>query len=152
MQQQLINLSADLKRLQDEGYDMEISGDKYLLVHHIPYVTLNKEIKYGTLVCILNLRGTNTTNLSPPADHTIYFQGETPCNSDGSPLTAIINNSNPNRLTETINVNHYFSSKPAAGNYPNYFEKIRTYAEILLAQAKSINDSVTTRPHLKKNL
>jgi hypothetical protein len=147
MQQLQINHSADLQKLQDEGYDLEISGGKYLLVHHIPYVTFKKEIKYGTLVCILNLAG--TVRLSPPSDHTIYFQGETPCDSNGVALNAIINNSNHQQLTGAIIVNHYFSSKPASGNYENYYQKIRTYSEILLAQAKTIDASVTSRPNRK---
>jgi hypothetical protein len=147
MQQLQISHSADLQKIQGEGFDVEISGGKYLLVHHIPYVTSKKEIKYGTLVCILNLIG--TLRLSPPSDHTIYFQGETPCNSDGVVLTAIINNSNRQQLTEVIIVNHYFSSKPKSGKYPSYYEKVRTYSEILLAQAIAIDPSVTSRPNRK---
>ena len=148
MQQQLINHNADLKRLQDDGYEMEISGGQYLLVHHIPYVTPKKEVKYGTLVCTLGMA--SPTKVSPPRDHTIFFKGETPCYSNGTALHAIINNSNEQRLTEKITVNHYFSSKPSSGNYPNYYEKIRTYSEILLAQAKAIDNSVTTKPHRQK--
>ncbi|MFR7634026.1 MAG: DUF6791 domain-containing protein, partial [Streptococcus salivarius] len=43
MSQQLINHSPDLKRLRDEGYEIEVHGG-HLLVHHIPYVRSNKEI------------------------------------------------------------------------------------------------------------
>jgi len=147
MQQLQISHSADLQKLQFEGFNVEISGGKYLLVHHIPYVTSKKEIKYGTLVCILNLTG--PLRLFPPSDHTIYFQGETPCDSDGVALIAILNNSNRQQLTEAITVNHYFSSKPASGRYPNYYEKVRTYSEILLAHAVAIDPSVTSRPNRK---
>ena len=147
MPQQLINHSPDLKRLQDEGYELEVSGG-HLIVHHIPYVNPEKEIKYGTLVCVLTLAGPSRTGRPP--DHTIYFSGETPCNSDGSTLNSIINNSNRQQLTETIVVNHYFSSKPQSGNYENYYEKIRTYSEILSAQAKAIDCTVTTKPKFKK--
>lgn len=147
MPQQLINHSPDLKRLQDEGYEFEVSGG-HLIVHHIPYVNPEKEIKYGTLVCVLTLASPNRT--ARPPDHTIYFCGETPCNADGTALTSIINNSNRQQLTESILVNHYFSSKPASGNYENYYEKVRTYSEILSAQAKSIDNTVTTKPNKQK--
>ena len=147
MPQQLINHSPDLKRLQDEGYELEVSGG-HLIVHHIPYVNPEKKIKYGTLVCVLTLASPNRT--ARPPDHTIYFCGETPCNADGTVLTSIINNSNRQQLTESILVNHYFSSKPASGNYENYYEKVRTYSEILSAQAKSIDNSVTTKPNKQK--
>ncbi len=148
MQQQLINLNPDLQRLVDEGYQVEISGGQYLLVHHIPYVNSSKEVKYGTLVCVLNLA--SATKLSPPGDHTIFFTGETPCGTDGRALSSIINNSNVQRLTETITVHHYFSSKPSSGNYPNYYEKIRTYSEILASQARAIDKDVTTKPNKKQ--
>ena len=37
MSQQLISHSPDLKRLRDEGYEIEVRGG-YLLIHHIPFV------------------------------------------------------------------------------------------------------------------
>lgn len=148
MLQQLINHNPDLKRLHDEGYDMEISGGQYLLARHIPYLTQRKEIKYGTLVCTLSL--ISSIKVAPPADHTIFFTGETPCDQAGKPLTAIINSSMTQRLTETIAVNHYFSSKPVSGNYSDYYQKIRTYSEILAAQARAIDPNVTTKPHKQK--
>lgn len=43
MSPQQINLSPDLKRLRDEGYELEIKG-AYALVHHVPYVNSRKEI------------------------------------------------------------------------------------------------------------
>ena len=48
MSQQLINHSPDLKRLRDEGYEIEVRGG-YLLIHHIPFVDQNRQIKYGVL-------------------------------------------------------------------------------------------------------
>ena len=53
MSQQLINHSPDLKRLRDEGYEIEIRGG-YLLIHHIPYVDQNKQIQLGVLVSTLD--------------------------------------------------------------------------------------------------
>lgn len=147
MQQQLINLNPDLQQLWDEGYGLEVNGG-HLLAHHIPYVNPNKEVKYGILVCVLTLA--TPSKVARPQDHTIYFCGETPCDANGLALTAIINNSQPQQLTSTILVNHYFSSKPASGNYDNYYDKIRTYSEILSAQAKAIDPTVTTKPRIKK--
>ena len=148
MQQQLTNLSPDLKRLLDEGYEFEVSGG-HLLVHHIPYVTSTREIKYGVLVCTLTLASPNKTGT--PQDHTIFFCGDTPCNADGSPMIAIINNSNTMQLTENIKVNHLFSSKPVGrNNYSDYYEKIMTYSEILSVQAKAIDNSVITKPNRRK--
>lgn len=148
MQQQLISLNPDLNRLQEEGYDIEVKGG-HLVVRQIPYVTPYKNVAYGTLVCVLNYA--TPTKISTPPDHTIFFNGETPCNADGQPLVAIINNSNSQQLTNELLVTHYFSSKPSSGNYPNYYEKIRTYAEILSINAKAIDIQVTTKPFKNPN-
>lgn len=144
MQPQLISHSPDLLKLWEAGYDMEINGDQHLLVHQIPYVNSSKEIKYGTLVCVLTLA--TPTRVGIPPDHTIFFVGETPCNADGIAMNAIINSSSTQNLGNGIIVNHYFSSRPITGNYPDYYEKIRTYAEILSVQATVINNFVTSKP------
>ena len=44
MSRQLISHSADLKRLREEGYDLEIRNG-YLLVKDVPYVNSRKEVK-----------------------------------------------------------------------------------------------------------
>lgn len=147
MQQQLINHSPDLKKLWDEGFELEVNGG-HLLVHHIPYLNSSLEIKYGTLVSVLTL--SSPTRTAPPQDHTIYFCGEVPCDVNGVSLIAIINNSNKQKLSESIVADHYFSSKPLKGNYPDFYEKIRTYSEILCSQAKAIDKSVTTKSQQKR--
>lgn len=143
MQQQLISLNPDLNRLKKEGYDIEVKGG-YLLVRQIPYATSSKSVALGTLICVLNYA--SPTKISTPPDHTIFFNGETPCNAIGQPLDAIINNSNRQQLTNELFATHYFSSKPLSGNYPNYYEKIRTYAEILSIHAKANDSKATIKP------
>lgn len=143
MLQQLINHNSDLQRMYKEGFDLEVVGH-YLKINHIPYVTANKKVRLGALVCHLNFA--NRHDLNPPKDHTMYFQGEIPCEASGQELTAIINNRNKNKLDEGLEVNCYFSSKPQGGKYNDYYEKVRTYAEILSAQAKSIEPNVTYKP------
>ena len=150
MLQQLINLSPDIKKMAEEGYELEVNG-AFLLVHHIPYVNSSREIKYGTIVTALTLAGPHRT--APPQDHTAYFCGETPCDTSGAPLTSIINSSGNQQLTATILINHFFSSKPASGNYADFHEKIRTYAEIMCAQARAVDPRVDSRPlkHAREN-
>jgi hypothetical protein len=151
MLQEILNHNSDLNQLKLDGYDIELScgSGGYLLVHQIPYVTPAKQVDLGTLVCVLTYA--SPTKLSPPHDHTIYFCGETPCNADGVPLDSIINNSQRQQLTSEILVTHYFSSKPKyISNYPDYFEKIRVYAEILSIHAKAIDSAITTKPNKKK--
>ena len=45
----LISRSPDLQRLRDEGYEIEVRGG-YLLMHHVPYVSGLREVRYGILI------------------------------------------------------------------------------------------------------
>lgn len=140
MLQQLINHSPDLKRLQDEGYELEVKGG-YLLIHHIPYVTHLREIKYGILVSELSLA--NSQRTIKPSTHVINFIGEYPCNADGTIITAI-QHSNQQNLGHGIVINFSFSNKPQSG-YVDYYEKVSTYGTIISSPAKSIDPLVTEK-------
>lgn len=146
MSKQLINHSPDLVKLIDEGYQVEVSeGGGHLLVHHIPYLNSKGELKYGILVDRLNLASPHLTGR--PHDHTIYFTAEKPYNADGSAIP--VNNSNAITLENYIHVQHYFSRKPHAGNYPNYYDKIVTYTEIFESQVKVLHPTATSKPNKK---
>ncbi len=140
MSQQLINHSPDLKRLRDEGFEVEIKAG-YLLINGVPYVNSNKEIKAGTLVSELTLSGNKTTK---PNTHVVFFKGDYPCHKDGSAIEQIRHNSHQQPLTDDLVINHSFSNKPANG-YSDYFEKMTRYVDILSAPAQSLDSSVTTK-------
>lgn len=141
MSQQLINHSPDLKRLRDEGYEIEVRGG-YLLIHHIPFVNQNKQVQYGILVSTLTL--SNNERTGTPENHVIHFIGETPCEIDGTPITAIQYINTTSALTPQIMVSRSFSNKPAAG-YRNYYEKVKRYADLISAPAKYLDSSVTEK-------
>ncbi len=63
MQHLQIDLNTDLKRLRDEGYEIEVMGG-HVRVHHIPYVNNARKIVYGVLVSELNQ--SNGRTLPPP--------------------------------------------------------------------------------------
>ncbi|MBW1783204.1 MAG: ThiF family adenylyltransferase [Deltaproteobacteria bacterium] len=140
MSQQLINHSSDLKRLRDEGYDVEVRSN-YLLIKHVPYVNSGREIKFGILVSDLSLAGNLTTK---PGSHVAYFSGEHPCNTDGSKMAKIIHQSVQKTLGPNLVVHHSFSSKPRSG-YADYYQKMTTYAAIISGPALSINPDVTAK-------
>jgi hypothetical protein len=140
MSHQLIDHSPDLKKLRDEGYEVEVCGG-YLLVHHIPYVNASKEVKYGTLVSTLTLSGTRTVR---PDNHVIYFIGEHPCNNDGSIIKGIQNASCNQTFTNGITINHTFSNKPLDG-YNDYYQKVARYTEMISNPAKSLDKTVTAK-------
>lgn len=140
MSQKLINHSPDLKRLRDEGYDIEIRSS-HLLIKNVPYVTSCKEVKAGTLVSELTLNADVTTT---PSTHVVYFAGEHPCHRDGLEMAQIKHQSEQKSLDRDLAVQHSFSSKPQGG-YLDYYEKMTTYIAMISSPAQSINPDVTAR-------
>ncbi len=138
---ELISRSPDLKRLQDEGYDIAVVAG-HLLVRHVPYVTPAAKVAYGMLVSRLDLAGDVTTR---PGDHVVYFAGDTPCDSCSAPLQKVINSSQRQDLGSGIVVDHIFSSKPVEG-YADYHSKMTAYIRILTHEAQALDESVTATP------
>jgi hypothetical protein len=142
MLQAQINRSQDLKQLLDEGYEIEVHGG-HLIVHHLPYVNGNCEIKYGKLITVLNLNNDITI---PPENHVIGFMGEYPCNKDGTVITAIQHQEPNQKISEDIVMNYTFSNKPL-GRYNNYYHKVTQYEKIISSPAKSLDKTVTAQTY-----
>ena len=144
MSRQLVGHSPDLKRLQDEGYDIEVSNSNYLLVR-VPYVTAGKQVARGTLVSELTLQGDRT---AAPGTHVVSFigeaEGDVPCDNHGRELTDLINQRGPVQLGDNLIASCTFSHKPNP-TYPDYYEKMTTYADMLLAYAQAIDPDVKVR-------
>lgn len=138
----LISRSADLSRLADDGYELEVSNG-CLFVRHVPYVTSAGAVAYGTIISSLELAGDATTR---PATHVVSFRGEKPCNNRGQPLERIINHSNEHEVAAGVKADHYFSSKPPQG-YADYYEKITAYVGLLEGHAQAVDHEVTARTH-----
>ena len=140
MSQRLINLSPDLKQLQDEGYEVEVRSN-HLLLRNVPYVTKEMEIKRGMLVSELTLAGDITTK---PNDHVVMFSGKMPCDQNGNQLERILLSSGCQDLGGGLVVHHQFSSKPPDG-YSDYYSKMTTYANIISRYAQLIDPTVSVR-------
>ena len=83
MSQPLIGRNADLKRLEDDGFEIEIINDTQLVVRGIPYVNDRRQVHLGVLVSVLNLSGDLTNRPSP---HTVMWAGDFPCDENGRAL------------------------------------------------------------------
>ena len=136
-----LNRSPDLKKLRDEGYDIEIRSG-HLLVKDVPYVNSKREIKRGTLVAKLCLANDVTIR---PDDHVAFFEGEYPCDKDGVRIARIENQSQRKALATDLFVDHTFSAKPLNGPYEDYHAKITTYVAILSGPAQTINPAADAR-------
>src|SRR5262249_15645776 len=124
MSHKLIDHNESLRKLRDEGYNVDISNG-YLVVRDIPYVNDRREVRRdGVLAYPLNLNG---EIVKQPKDHTIKFAGDYPSGSDGKPIEGIRQGSAALEIGPRLTTNHSFSAKPPAGNYKDCYEKIRTY-------------------------
>lgn len=142
MSQQLIVHNADLKRLKDEGYTIDVDGEGFLLVRNIPYVTRERDVKLGVIVGRLETSGYEIVRF---VDHTVYFIGDIPCDYDGEPLTKIVINSTQQQVGSRIMVNHQFSSKPGPSGYVSMYAQIKQYITILESHAQKLQPEATAK-------
>ena len=140
MSAQLISRSDDLRRLRDEGFEVEVRGG-HLLVRHVPYVNGERQIRFGDLVSTLTLAGDITAR---PDTHVTSFAGEMPCDPNGIALDRILAGSNRQQLADGLVVDHMFSSKPPEG-YANYYDKMTAYIRIISGQAQALDPEVTAK-------
>jgi len=137
-----VSPNADIIRLIDEGYEVEIWQD-YLLVHHVPYVTPDRTVAYGTLVSALSLEA---NQIVPPQTHVAYFIGQYPCARDGTSLKPKFEHGNAVELIPGLRVDFSFSHKPKDG-YRDYHHKMSRYVEVIAEQAQAIDPQATAKTY-----
>ena len=132
MSQELICHNPELQRLQSEGFEIEVRGG-LLIVHHIPYLNCKTEMLSGTLAMVLNTSGNTVVR---PHDHTAYWIGQQPCNSDGSIIPSLVNGARRNNLGSGLISDYYLSCYPDSTNgYKNYYDKVMVYYNTISAAA-----------------
>ena len=135
--------SEDLSRLLREGYEVSTRSD-HLLVEHVPFVTADKTVAYGTLISELTSSGSQTAR---PSTHVMYFAGGTPCDDKGQPLSKIINSSDQVTLATGLVANCMFSAKPPSGAYANYYEKFVRHINTLASYAQVLDPTATAQTY-----
>lgn len=146
MPRELISRSPDLKRLRDEGYEVDVIAD-HLIVRHVPYVTSQCEVTYGTLVSTLTLSGERTAR---PGTHVVFFIGQQPCHKDGREIQAIKHQQSGKNLGSGLCVDRSFSNKPSGG-FRDYYEKMTSYANILSGPAESLVPRATAKTFVEES-
>ena len=143
MSHELINRNPDLRRLVEDGYDIEIASG-HLVVRRVPYVNAQRETKFGDLIDPVEIVD---GHLAPPKDHTVYFAGNYPCDGDGQPIEAIRNESAEFELAQGLSASHRFSAKPKPEDrYRDFHHKMTTYARILSRYARRLDPTITATP------
>lgn len=130
----------DVRRLLDDGYDINIIGG-HLVVKQVPYVTTENVVAYGFLAYPVTVSGDRVVM---DTDHRIWFGGSVPCNENGQPLT-FANHETRNISPDLAAATFMLSSKPPAG-YPSQYEKVTAYVRMLAHPAMALDARVTATP------
>ena len=134
----LINHNDDLKRLMDEGYDMELL-EGHIIIHHVPYVNEKREVAHGSIISTLDPSGDNTVK---PSTHVAHWAGSHPCDSNGALLVNLVGGPEQQQIRNGLVSSFCFSQKPPEG-YPDYYKKMTTYIRLLQSEARVLEPNAT---------
>ena len=143
MQTELIDLSPDLKKLRDEGYEIYTVGAT-ALISHVPYLNSQSALKFGVLASPLKLQGDVAVY---DRNHVIMFSGEYPHYGDGTKITAI-EHAVTAEVVGGVRFRYKFSNKPSGG-YRDLYEKFTRYIEIISAPAQEKYPTESARTYRK---
>lgn len=143
MSQQQINLSPDLKKMQNNGYELEVK-DGYAIVYRIPYLNSSGQILYGIMVSPLSMANERAVY---DGNHVMHFSGEYPCNIDGTEISGIKHQDLDTNMAG-VHINFSFSNKPDE-NYKDYFEKFENYINTVSRPAEAKDSNVTAKTYRK---
>ena len=138
MSRQHFALSADLKQLEEDGFELQVL-DGHLLVGHIPFRDADAKVAYGTLVMSLDETAGITRR---PDNHQARFCGGVPHTTAGIPWDKI-NEHGPLPLFRGMIAACGFSAKPPVGHYVDYYEKVTTYVGHISGPAELIDPTAT---------
>lgn len=134
----MISHNSDLKKLWDEGYDLQVVARSVLLVKNVPYLNTQKELKRGVLVSQISLNGDRTVK---PESHVAYFIGEYPCDVEGKPLRMVVQKERRELVPGVM----YDCTMSAKDTYPDHYEKIIRYLKHLCGPAEQIQPDVSAK-------
>jgi len=133
-----MNPSPHIERLVADGYYVEIREEKFLVIKRVPYLNINLEVRYGSIISPLEMSG-NDVKLNP--QHPVYFSGEQPYKANGGLLKP--NNSKKVELLPGLLADFYYSYKKNGKPYPDYYEKMSHYVHMFSKHAIHIDPTVT---------
>jgi hypothetical protein len=131
-------------RLREEGYEISVHGERFLLVHHIPYVKADRTVAYGVLVLELTIAGDEAVK---PGTHIAHWMGEHPCDATGATIQKI-RHGGVTQHTPGLRTDHSFSNKPKTywnDGYPDDYTRSLNYIEHIIGPARAIDPSVTPK-------
>lgn len=143
----LISLDPHLRRLADEGFEVEVANT-HLIVRSVPHVTTDGTLARGILTCALSIDAATGLTSTPQADHTMFFAG-TPCHRNGTLMSNIVASASKQRFGEIV-VDHHLSSKPEITHrYENIYDKVVAYERLIGSAARSLDRSANARTYAR---
>ncbi|WP_037602038.1 ThiF family adenylyltransferase [Streptacidiphilus rugosus] len=130
----------DLSRLLDDGYDVVVQAG-HLIVRRIPYVTDEREVRYGFLAYPVTVSGDRVVS---DTDHRIWFGDSAPCDEHGRRLPMA--NAETRVIGEGLRAEFMLSSKPGPSGYPDQYSKVTAYTRMIADQAQAVDPTVTATP------
>ena len=134
MSRELIDHSADLTRLKEQGYSLRVIDDGILVVDDIAYVTPDGAVQRGILAMALSLQGDVTTK---PPDHVAHWSGDMPHNAQGKALAEQIGgDSTQQTISQSLPPMRMLSAR---ADYSDYYHKVSSYVELISREARLVN-------------
>ena len=142
MSHPLIDRNEPLRRLRDEGYEIEVTSG-YVLVH-VPYVDSSASVQFGTLAYDYTDSG---FVLAAPRDHTALWCGKPPCHRDGREMVGIKASDVSTQIRPGVTATINLSNKPrveGGGNYvePDLYVKFKRYIGLICPAAESLDPKI----------
>lgn len=129
---ELVNRNPDLQRLIDRGFALAVE-EGFLIVRDIPYLDTNLTLQVGAIVTKLEYIDQYRVKQD---DHQVYFAGGVPYGLDGGPIPNLGGGACSLPVgREGVTVQRSFSNKPASGAFPDFFEKITHYVNLISGPA-----------------
>ena len=140
MSHPLIARNDDLRRLHEEGFEIEIQG-AFIVIRSVPYVSGRREVRRGTLVASLHL---NIDQTIAPTNHVVMFSGDYPCDAEGRELEQLRHATNVSEPVPGITTRFAFSNKPPGG-YIDHHQLVTTYVAHLEGPAQVLDQNAHAR-------
>lgn len=130
-----------IQRLVDEQYQVTIDG-AYLIVDRIPYVTSDRTIAWGALICpYRNVDGIPQLD----NDHQCWFTGDIPHRADGSSMESALVSESSEQTVAGRQVRYRFSNKPEpiGDFFDNHYNKVTHYIGKISRHARDLDPLVS---------
>jgi hypothetical protein len=145
------SLSPDLLKLQAEGYRLRIIRGvaNHLIVEGVPAVNTKGEVVYGDLYTPLEIDAAGNVR-NPVANHQCWWiGGDPPCDHTGRIMDELVANPSPedkgDGIKTRVGMSRKLKSRGGQVPYPDYYEKLTTYAALIWSPAAQIDPTCTPK-------